>query len=58
MDYIHQSDIKTHGRLKDSNCVIDSRWMGKITDFGPHKLRPVITELKRIIFFIDSINQF
>ncbi|EDV21316.1 uncharacterized protein TRIADDRAFT_30655 [Trichoplax adhaerens] len=34
MHYIHCSSIKSHGSLKSSNCVIDSRWVCKITDYG------------------------
>ncbi|XP_064638662.1 atrial natriuretic peptide receptor 1-like isoform X2 [Lineus longissimus] len=34
MTYIHNSSLGSHGRLKSSNCVIDSRWVCKITDFG------------------------
>ena len=34
MRYLHQTDIKSHGNLKSSNCVIDSRWTLKLTDFG------------------------
>lgn len=37
MIYIHDSIIKTHGNLKSSNCVVDSRWVVKITDFGLHE---------------------
>ncbi|XP_056019225.1 receptor-type guanylate cyclase Gyc76C-like isoform X2 [Ostrea edulis] len=32
--YLHESEIKSHGKLKSSNCVVDSRWVVKITDFG------------------------
>ncbi|XP_065065708.1 uncharacterized protein LOC135691687 [Rhopilema esculentum] len=32
--YLSSTEIKTHGNLKSSNCVIDSRWMLKLTDFG------------------------
>lgn len=34
MMYLHESEIKSHGKLKSSNCVVDSRWVVKITDFG------------------------
>ncbi|XP_070538684.1 retinal guanylyl cyclase 2-like isoform X1 [Ptychodera flava] len=34
MRYLHNSPIKHHGRLKSRNCVIDSRWVLKITDYG------------------------
>ncbi|ROT76823.1 putative atrial natriuretic peptide receptor 1-like isoform X2 [Penaeus vannamei] len=30
----HSSEIRTHGNLKSSNCVVDSRFVLKITDFG------------------------
>ena len=34
MQAIHNSPIKFHGRLKSCNCVIDSHWVLKITDYG------------------------
>lgn len=39
MQCLHSSDIKFHGSLKSSNCVVDSRFVLKITDFGLHFLR-------------------
>ncbi|KAF5305793.1 hypothetical protein FQA39_LY09129 [Lamprigera yunnana] len=39
MEYIHASVIKSHGSLKSSNCVVDSRFVLKITDFGIQFLR-------------------
>ncbi|ESO84763.1 hypothetical protein LOTGIDRAFT_221869, partial [Lottia gigantea] len=34
MIYLHMSDIQSHGNLKSANCLVDSRWVVKITDFG------------------------
>uniref|UniRef100_A0A5S6Q8V9 Guanylate cyclase n=1 Tax=Trichuris muris TaxID=70415 RepID=A0A5S6Q8V9_TRIMR len=43
MLFIHASDIRSHGRLKSTNCVVDSRFVLKITDFGLHHLRELET---------------
>ncbi len=32
--FIHSSDIGSHGRLRSSNCVVDSRFVLKLMDFG------------------------
>lgn len=34
LDFLHKSPVKSHGNLKSSNCVIDSRWVLKLTDYG------------------------
>ncbi|CAG5117840.1 unnamed protein product, partial [Candidula unifasciata] len=39
LEYIHKSSVNYHGNLKSSNCVVDSRWTCKLTDFGVPKLR-------------------
>jgi len=41
MEYIHKSQLKFHGRLKSSNCLLDSRLVVKITDYGLGHLRHV-----------------
>ncbi len=41
MEYIHESALRQHGNLKPSNCIIDSRWTLKVTDFGMENLRGV-----------------
>ena len=34
MNYIHNGPVEIHGRLTSSRCVIDSRFVLKITGFG------------------------
>lgn len=33
MRYISNSPLRCHGNLKSRNCIVDSRWVLKITDF-------------------------
>lgn len=42
--YIHNSKLSFHGRLKSPNCVVDNRWVLKLTDFGLSRFN----ETKRI----------
>uniref|UniRef100_A0A6I8NS52 Guanylate cyclase n=1 Tax=Ornithorhynchus anatinus TaxID=9258 RepID=A0A6I8NS52_ORNAN len=40
MSYLHASKTEVHGRLKSTNCVVDSRMVVKITDFGCSSILP------------------
>ena len=35
MNYLHGSDIKIHGRLSSSACVVDGRFLLKLRCYGP-----------------------
>nr|XP_020666428.1 atrial natriuretic peptide receptor 1 isoform X1 [Pogona vitticeps] len=39
MAFLHNSAIISHGNLKSSNCVVDSRFVLKITDYGLESFR-------------------
>ena len=39
MHFIHLSELKIHGNLKSSNCVVDSRFVLKVTDYSLGELR-------------------
>ena len=38
MKYIHDSPLESHGSLRSACCLIDSRWVLKVCDFGLHWL--------------------
>uniref|UniRef100_A0AAQ4QA32 Guanylate cyclase n=1 Tax=Gasterosteus aculeatus aculeatus TaxID=481459 RepID=A0AAQ4QA32_GASAC len=40
MLFLHNSVMVSHGNLKSSNCVVDGRFVVKITDYGLESLRP------------------
>ena len=45
MRYLQNSDIKVHGRLRSSQCVVDSRFMLKIKGFGPKSFIEIETKV-------------
>ncbi|XP_008577320.1 PREDICTED: heat-stable enterotoxin receptor, partial [Galeopterus variegatus] len=59
MSYLHSSKTEVHGRLKSTNCVVDSRMVVKITDFGCNSILPpkkVILTQSEKIFRVEHFN--
>ncbi|KAM7542665.1 hypothetical protein Aperf_G00000018852 [Anoplocephala perfoliata] len=38
MSYLHKSTVAVHGYLNSETCVVDNRWVLKITDYGLQKI--------------------
>ena len=55
MKYLHNSDIKVHGRLKSTNCVVDGRFTCKITDYG---LPLLFNAQKEEFKLLSSVERF
>lgn len=51
MAYLHNSDVSVHGKLRSCNCLIDGRFVLKISDFG---LRTLTTPSE----FIKDANYY
>lgn len=41
---LHNSPIHAHGSLKSSKCLIDGRWVCKVTDYGLDTVKANQTE--------------
>ena len=37
--YLHTSALGSHGHIRSSSCLVDSRWQIKLTSFGLHFLK-------------------
>ncbi|KAK5645421.1 hypothetical protein RI129_006721 [Pyrocoelia pectoralis] len=54
MTFLHESLVRFHGNLHTANCLVDSRWVVKLTDFGLHEFKkneekPTVHEANEVI---------
>lgn len=48
MLYLQDSALRYHGALSTSNCLIDSRWVVKLSDFGLQAFKQGVEETNDI----------
>lgn len=67
MAYLHNSDVGVHGKLRSCNCLIDGRFVLKISDFGLRTLTTPSEFIKDQLYynskfknieFLSSQNNF
>jgi len=51
MAYIHGSEVAVHGKLRSCNCLIDGRFVLKISDFGLKTLTTPSEIIKDQIYY-------
>ena len=39
LEFLHGSPLHSHGKLRSSACLVDARWVLKISDYGFHVIR-------------------
>ncbi|XP_072283698.1 atrial natriuretic peptide receptor 1 [Pyxicephalus adspersus] len=55
MLFLHNSVIGSHGNLKSSNCVVDSRFVLKITDYGLASFRCAVDSEDSHAYFAKKL---
>lgn len=58
MLFLHSSEIKYHGNLNSSNCVVDSRFTLKVTDFGLPMFRAKLFKNEEQFYQSTTFNIF
>lgn len=56
MAYLHNSDVGVHGKLRSCNCLIDGRFVLKISDFGLRTLTTPSEFIKDQLYYNSMSN--
>lgn len=51
MGYLHSSEVSVHGKLRSCNCLIDGRFVLKISDFGLSTITAAAEIIKDFKYF-------
>jgi serine/threonine protein kinase len=54
MAYLHGSEVAVHGKLRSCNCLIDGRFVLKISDFGLKTLTTPAEIIKDQIYYTSK----
>jgi len=55
MSYLHGCDISFHGKLRSCNCLIDGRFVLKISDFGLTSLSTPLEVIKDANYYNSKL---
>lgn len=58
MAYLHNSDVGVHGKLRSCNCLIDGRFVLKISDFGLRTLTTPSEFIKDQFYYNSKFKLF
>ncbi|XP_077986226.1 atrial natriuretic peptide receptor 1-like [Glandiceps talaboti] len=47
LNFLHKSPLHSHGNLKSTNCLVDKKWVLKISDYGCGRIRAKESEACR-----------
>lgn len=56
MSYLHGCDISFHGKLRSCNCLIDGRFVLKISDFGLTSLSTPVEVIKDANYYNSKFS--
>jgi serine/threonine protein kinase len=57
MLFLHGSEVKEHGALRSSNCLVDNHWTVKLTDFGINRTITDLFKHRDIQYTEDGVQE-
>lgn len=57
LTYLNSSVLGFHGRLKSSNCLVNSRFIVKLSDYGPHSLYEQVDDASNSLLTRVNFNK-